>query len=122
MVTPAGHYALGVRRGDYLFVAGQTGEDDDGALGDLEQQTAGAIRNIETILASHGAGLSDVVRMTCFLTQIDRFASFDAAYRAALGDASPVRTTVGVSGLPAGELVEIEATAYLPEARGQGRP
>ncbi len=118
MVTPAGHYALAARRGDFLFVAGQTGEDDSGALGDLEQQTAGAIRNIETILAQHGAHLADVVRMTCYLTRIDLFARFDAAYKAALGDAAPVRTTVGVSGLPAGELVEIEATAYVPGSAG----
>jgi 2-iminobutanoate/2-iminopropanoate deaminase len=113
MVEPAGHYALAVKRGEWLFIAGQTGEDDAGALGDLSAQTAQAIANITRILADHGGDLSDVVRMTCYLTDISDFAIFDAAYSAALGNMSPVRTTVGTTGLPAGELVEIEATAYL---------
>ncbi|WP_214515011.1 RidA family protein [Rhodococcus sp. WY5] len=113
MVNPAGHYKLGIRRGDWLFVAGQTGEDDNGDLGDLTEQTQQAIANISTILAQHGASLSDVVRMTCFLTKIEDFSVFDAAYRRALGSATPVRTTVGTTGLPSAELVEIEATAFV---------
>ncbi|MGV9802692.1 RidA family protein [Mycobacterium sp. NPDC003449] len=113
MIEPAGHYALGVRRGQWLFVAGQTGEDATGRLGDLSGQTAQAVANITEILAAHGAELGDVVRMTCFLTDIAEFATFDAAYSRALGGHTPVRTTVGVNGLPAGELVEIEATAFL---------
>jgi 2-iminobutanoate/2-iminopropanoate deaminase len=114
MVEPAGHYALAVKRGEWLFLAGQTGEDDAGALGDLPTQTTQAIANIAKILADHGGTLSDVVRMTCYLTDISDFAVFDAAYSAALGNLAPVRTTVGTTGLPAGELVEIEATAYIP--------
>lgn len=113
---PAGHYALAVRRGEWLFIAGQTGEDDAGALGDLPTQTRQAIGNITRILADHGATLSDVVRMTCYLTDISDFAIFDEAYAAALGNLSPARTTVGTTGLPAGELVEIEATAYIAQA------
>ncbi len=113
MVEPAGHYTLAVKRGEWLFIAGQTGEDDAGALGDLPAQTTQAIANIARILAEHGGALSDVVRMTCYLTDISDFATFDAAYSAALGGMSPARTTVGATGLPAGELVEIEATAYI---------
>ncbi|MDV3129033.1 RidA family protein [Mycobacterium sp. 21AC1] len=118
MIRPSGHYALGIRRGQWLFVAGQTGEDAMGRLGDLAEQTAQAIANITEILAAHGAGIADVVRMTCFLADIDEFSTFDAAYSRALGGPggqTPVRTTVGANGLPAGELVEIEATAYLGE-------
>lgn len=113
MVEPAGHYQLAVRRGDWLFVAGQTGEDAAGALGDLEAQTHQAIVNINEILIAHGGGLVDLVRLTCYLTRIEDFARFDAAYSAALGHHRPARTTVGTTGLPADELVEIEGTAYL---------
>jgi len=114
VVEPAGHYALAVKRGDWLFIAGQTGEDGTGTLGDLPAQTRQAIRNIASILADHGGALADVVRMTCYLADINHFALFDAAYSTALGRMSPARTTVGTTGLPAGELVEIEATAYIP--------
>ena len=91
-----------------------TGEDATGTLGDLPAQTRQAIRNIASILADHGGALADVVRMTCYLADINHFALFDAAYSTALGRMSPARTTVGTTGLPAGELVEIEATAYIP--------
>lgn len=113
MVNPAGHYALAAKRQEWVFVAGQTGEDADGNLGDLTAQTTQAIANIESILADHGGKLSDVVRMTCYLTDISDFDVFNAAYSAALGNTTPVRTTLGTTGLPAGELVEIEATAFV---------
>ncbi|WP_028927264.1 RidA family protein [Pseudonocardia acaciae] len=115
--TPSGHYALAVRRGDWLFVAGQTGEDALGDLGDLAEQTGGAVANIAAVLAAHGATLDDVVRMTCYLVGLPDpgvFTEFDRAYSASLGDRHPARTTVGVAGLPAGELIEIEATAVIP--------
>lgn len=115
--APSGHYALAVRREGWLFVAGQTGEDAHGALGGLAEQIGGAVANIAAILSAHGASLDDVVRMTCYVAGLPDagvFAEFDRAYSEALGDRHPARTTVGVVGLPAGELVEIEATAQLP--------
>jgi len=115
MVEPSGHYTLCMRRGLLLFLAGQTGEDSSGTLGDLSEQTRQAIVNIASILEEHGGSLTDVVRMTCFLRDIADFRVFDEAYSSALQGVSPVRTTVGVTGLPAGELVEIEATAYLSD-------
>jgi len=115
MVEPSGHYTLCTRRGPLLFVAGQTGEDSSGKLGDLRAQTRQAIANIASILEEHGGSLTDVVRMTCFLRDIADFKVFDEAYSSALQGICPVRTTVGVTGLPAGELVEVEATAYLSD-------
>jgi len=113
MVEPAGHYELAIEREGWLFVAGQTGEDVTGRLGDLEAQTRQAITNVEDIIRTFRGRLEDVVRMTCFLRDIEDFPVFDAAYRSRLGTVRPVRTTVGSTGLPAGELVEIEATAYV---------
>jgi 2-iminobutanoate/2-iminopropanoate deaminase len=113
--TPAGHYRPGAVADGWLLVAGQTGEDAAGRLGDLAEQTRGAVANVAAVLAAHGAGLPDVVRCTCFVVGLpEAFAAFDAAYREALGGCAPARTTVGVVALPAGELVEIEATALLP--------
>lgn len=113
--TPAGHYRPGTVADGWLFVAGQTGEDTTGGLGDLAEQTRGAVANVAAVLAAHGAGPGDLVRCTCFVVGLpEAFAAFDAAYRDALGDAAPARSTVGVLALPQGELVEIEATALLP--------
>lgn len=113
MAEHAGHYTLATKRQEWVFVAGQTGEDAAGRLGDLTTQTTQAIANIVAILADHGAELSDVVRMTCYVTDMSKFDVFDAAYSAALGDFAPPRTTVGITPFADGQLVEIEATAYV---------
>lgn len=118
MVDTAGHYALHVGRGPWILVAGQTGEDADGLSGDLETETAQAVRNIAEILDSAGVPLTAVVRTTCYLARIADFKQFDRAYSRAFGASLPARTTVGVAGLPDGALVEIEATAYVDDAAG----
>ena len=62
-----------------------------------------------------GASLTDIVKTTCFLTDMENFAEFNAAYAEALGNHRPARSTVAVAGLPAGFLVEVEAWAYTPQ-------
>lgn len=123
--SPSGPYSLAVRRDRWLFVAGQTGEDAAGVLGDLGAQTRGAVANVTAILAAHGADPDDLVRLTCYVVGLPdpvTMAAFDAAYAQALGGRRPARTTVGVAGLPAGELVEIEATALLPTTDSETSP
>lgn len=80
------HYDLVAVRHGWVFVAGQTGEDASGALGDYAQQTTQAIQNVADILAQHGA---------------------------ALGEVRPPRTTVGITPFAGDQLVEIEATAFI---------
>ncbi len=113
MVQAAGHYELYTKEQGWVFVSGQTGEDGERLAPDLSTQTAQAIRNIATILEGVGASLNDIRKTTCFLTNIDDFAEFNAAYARGMGTAKPARSTVGVAGLPGGALVEIEAWAFL---------
>jgi 2-iminobutanoate/2-iminopropanoate deaminase len=54
-----------------------------------------------------------VVKTTCFLAHIEDFAAFNAIYAERFGDARPARSAVGVAGLPAGALVEVEVIAEL---------
>ena len=61
-----------------------------------------------------GASLTDVVKTTCFLIDMDTFATFNAAYVEAFGDHRPARSTIAVRELPANGQVEIEAVAYSP--------
>ena len=62
-----------------------------------------------------GASLTDVVKTTCFLIDMNEFATFNEAYMAAFGDHRPARSTFGVAALPLGGRVEIEAWAYAPQ-------
>jgi 2-iminobutanoate/2-iminopropanoate deaminase len=62
-----------------------------------------------------GADLTDVVKTTCFLIDMDTFSTFNDAYVAGFGSHRPARSTIAVRELPAGGQVEIEAIAYKPQ-------
>jgi len=115
MAKALGPYTPAVRAGDFIFVSGQLGLGDSGlAEGGVAGQTAVAIENLKATLASVGAELTDVVKTTCFLIDMDAFATFNTAYTAGFGGHRPARSTIAVRELPAGGQVEIEAVAYRP--------
>jgi len=114
MSKSLGPYTPFVRAGDLLFVSGQVGMLDGAVVsGGISEQTAQVVANLAARLAEAGAALDDVVKTTCFLTDMGTFAEFNEAYTSAFGDHRPARSTVAVSALPGGVVVEIEAIAYL---------
>jgi 2-iminobutanoate/2-iminopropanoate deaminase len=115
---PVGPYTPVVRAGDWVIVSGQLGLDN-GALvpGGVAAQTAQAVKNLQARLKEMGLTLKDVAKTMCFLTDMDTFATFNAAYVHGFGDARPARSTIGVAALPFGGAVEIEAWAYKPVAK-----
>ena len=116
MSKPLGPYSPVVRAGDFLIVSGQGGMADGRKVaGGVAAETEQTMRNVAAQLATVGATLDDVVKTTCFLTDMENFGAFNEAYAAALGDHRPARSTVAVAGLPAGFLVEVEAWAYVPQ-------
>ena len=107
--------AAGMQEGDFVFVSGQLGVRDGSLVdGDVAGQTAQAVSNLADRLAEMGAALTDVVKTTCFLIDMDAFATFNEAYVEAFGDHRPARSTVEVSALPGGMAVEVEVWAYKP--------
>jgi 2-iminobutanoate/2-iminopropanoate deaminase len=115
MSKPLGPYTPAVRAGDFVIVSGQVGMRDGAlAAGGVAGQTAQAVTNLADRLAEMGAALTDVVKTTCFLIDMDTFVTFNAAYVEAFGDHRPARSTVAVRELPVGAAVEIEAMAYRP--------
>ena len=115
MNKPLGPYSPFVRAGDFVIVSGQGGMRDGAIVeGGVTAQTDQTMRNLADRLADAGAGLSDVVKTTCFLTDLATFGEFNEAYAAAVGDHRPARSTVEVSALPGGMNVEVEAWAYKP--------
>jgi 2-iminobutanoate/2-iminopropanoate deaminase len=116
MTKPLGPYTPVVRAGDWIIVSGQLGIKD-GALveGGVAAETAQAVANLQAQLESVGAGLGDIAKTLCFLTDMDTFATFNEAYVAGFGNARPARSTIGVAALPFGGAVEIEAWAFKPQ-------
>jgi 2-iminobutanoate/2-iminopropanoate deaminase len=115
MNKPLGPYSPFVRAGDFVIVSGQGGMRDGVIVeGGVAAQTTQTMANLADRLADAGAQLTDVVKTTCFLTDMGTFAEFNDAYAAAFGDHRPARSTVEVSALPGGMNVEVEAWAYKP--------
>ena len=115
MSKPLGPYTPAVRAGDFIFVSGQLGVRDGTLVeGGVAGQTAQAVANLGERLREMGASLSDIVKTTCFLIDMDTFATFNAAYVEGFGSHRPARSTIAVRELPAGGHVEIEAVAYSP--------
>jgi len=115
MTKPVGPYTPIVRAGDFLVCSGQLGQLEGKLVeGGVVAQTAQAVANIASLLATQGASLADVVKTSCFLADMGDFARFNEAYVGAFGDSRPARTTVAVAALPLAAAVEIEAWAYKP--------
>ncbi len=116
-------YANGVAASGRLVVtAGVVGWTADGRFeaDDVPGQFRQALANIRAILAEDGAGPEHVVRMTCYVTDIDEYRSSLAgigdAWRDMIGRHFPAMAMVAVTALVEPEAkIEIEATAIVPE-------
>ena len=78
----------------------------------IEGQTRQVIENLSAVLNAAGSGLDSVIKTTCFLNNIDEFASFNEVYAGFFSE-KPARSCVEVSALPKGVLVEIEVIAEV---------
>jgi 2-iminobutanoate/2-iminopropanoate deaminase len=114
MTKPVGPYSPVVRAGDWVIVSGQLGMVDGRLADGVTAQTRQAIANVAAHLESVGVRLDQVAKTLCFLVDMGDFAVFNDAYIEGFGDHRPARSTIGVAGLPAGGLVEVEAWAYAP--------
>ena len=113
--APLGPYTPVVRAGDWVIVSGQLGVVDGKIVkGGVAAQTAQAIVNLKSQLASAGVTINDVKKTLCFLTDMDTFGTFNTAYVEGFVTSRPARSTIGVASLPFGGVVEIEAWAFKP--------
>ena len=109
-------YNQAIRIGDLVFVAGQLGIVlDSGELAGetVADQTEQVMQNMSAILEAAGSGLGKLVKTTVFLLDLADFAAMNAVYARHVGDRPPARSTIGISQLPSGARVEIEAIAHI---------
>lgn len=110
-----GPYSQGIMaEGVMVFVSGQIPVDpltgmvsDD----DIEVQARQSLKNVGEVLKSSGATYDDVVKTTCFLTDMNNFASFNKVYSEFFKENCPARSCVAVKELPKNVLCEIEVIA-----------
>ncbi len=117
---PVAPFSHAVETDGWVILTGQmpTDPDDpDAPLPDgIVAQTHAVMRNLEIVLNGLMLDLSHVLQCRCFLTHFDRdYAAFNETYQTYFpADRRPARTTVGVTGLAVGALVEIDMIAKRP--------
>jgi 2-iminobutanoate/2-iminopropanoate deaminase len=117
-IEPTGTWSVGVRAGDFVFVAGMRGIDPktntlvDGAEARVRQ----AFTNMKTIVAAGGGRLRDAVRLVVYVTDMDRYRPMVNRIQEEFwgGPPYPPRTIVEVSRLNQDDIVEVEGTFFCP--------
>ena len=122
-IKPTGPWSLGVRAGDFVFVAGMRGVDPQSNTlvdGD-EARIRQAFLNMQTIAAAAGGSLRDAVRLVVYVTDMDRYRPLVNKIQEEFwgGPPYPPRTIVEVSRLNQDDVVEVEGTFFCP-MRGTG--
>jgi enamine deaminase RidA (YjgF/YER057c/UK114 family) len=118
-IKPTGTWSLGARAGDFVFIAGMRGIDpaSNTILGTEEERVRRAYTNMKTIAESEGASLADCVRLTVFVTDMNRLRPIVNKVQEELwaGGPYPPRTIVEVAKLNQDDIFEVEGTFYAPK-------
>jgi 2-iminobutanoate/2-iminopropanoate deaminase len=113
---PIGPYSQAVRMGELVFLSGQVGLDPStGNLvsGGVTAEARRVMENLGAVLTAAGAGYSEVVRVTIYLTNLADFAAVNEVYGSYFTTEPPARATVQVAALPKGAAVEIDMIAHI---------
>ena len=107
-------YSQAIKAGGFVFVSGQLGLAPGASemVGStIDEQTEQVFDNLEAILTEAGSSLDRIVKTTVFLADLGDFQGMNEVYARRVGASPPARSTIEVSGLPSGALVELEAIA-----------
>ncbi|AOB39986.1 RidA family protein [Bordetella parapertussis] len=99
-----------------VYLSGQIGLEP--GTGDLvsenfDAQVRQAFANMQAVIKEAGGTLDDIVKLTLFLTDLNKFAAANAIMAELIPQPFPARSTVGVASLPKGAQFEVEAVLVL---------
>lgn len=109
-----GAYSQATTNGDLVFTAGQIPMTTEGDILDdepIDVQAEQSLSNLENVLATEGLEMSDILKVTVFLDDIQDFEAMNDTYAEFFDDEPPARSAVEVANLPKGVGIEIEAIA-----------
>lgn len=113
--APAGGYSMGLELSQHrrlLFISGQVPATSDGSVPEgFEAQCGQAWRNVIAVLAAAGLGVTHLVKVTTFLTDLDQVVANRAVRRKMLGRHEPALTVMIAETVDSKWLLEIEAIA-----------
>ncbi|QHQ37288.1 RidA family protein [Algicella marina] len=118
--TPVAPFSHAVEADGWVMLTGQMptwpGEPERALPEGIVAQTQRVMDNLELILKGIGMSLADVLQCRCYLTEFERdYGAFNETYSARFSEhRRPARTTIGVTALAVGALVEIDMVAKRP--------
>ena len=113
-----GPYSQAIRVGETVYLSGQIPLDP--ATQEVVGEAFGAqarrvFDNLAAVARAAGGSLNDVVRLTVYLTDLARFAEVNEIMVEYFAEPYPARAAIGVSALPRGVQVEIDAIIVLTD-------
>ncbi|TXJ43488.1 RidA family protein [Brachyspira pilosicoli] len=111
-----GPYSQAVKSGNFLFASGQIPLDPvSGSMAEnnIQAQTERVMENIKGLLESQNLTFANVIKTTCFLSDMANFAAFNEVYAKYFTENPPARSTVAIKALPKDALVEVEIIAVI---------
>ncbi len=109
-----GPYSQAIKTGGMVFCSGQIPIDPttgEFVASDVAAQTEQVIKNLDAVLKAAGTGLSNVIKTTVFLADMNDFAAMNEVYSKFFNENKPARATVQAARLPRDARVEIECIA-----------
>lgn len=109
-----GPYNQAIQVGNLVYTSGQIPIDPatgNFVEGGIKEQTRQSLLNVKAILEEAGLTMSDVIKTTVFMADMNDFSDMNAVYSEFFPDPYPARSAVAVKTLPKGALVEIEVVA-----------
>jgi len=109
-----GPYSQAVEINNILFISGQIPVNPETGKvieGDIKEQTRQVLENIKVIIKEAGFKLDNVVKTTCYLSNMNNFKNMNEIYASVFTSNFPARAAVEVSRLPLNVLIEIDAIA-----------
>ena len=112
-----GTYSQAVRAGNTVYLSGQIGLDPAtmALVEGIDAQITRVLDNLGAVAQAAGGKLSDLVRVTVYLTDLSHFSKVNEAMARYLAAPYPARAAVGVASLPRGALVEMDGIMVLPD-------
>ena len=111
-----GPYSQAIQVGNLVYTSGQIPIDPATGVfveGGIKEQTRQSLINVRSILEEAGLSMSNVVKTTVFMADMNNFADMNAVYAEFFTEPYPARSAVAVKTLPKGALVEIEVVAEV---------
>ena len=109
-----GPYSQGIIAGNMVYTSGQLGIDpENGEIvsSSIQDEARQSLKNLEAVLKEADVKLTDVIKITVFVKDLNQFAEINEVYSEFFSEQKPARSCVEVARLPKDGNIEIEAIA-----------